>query len=509
MTESPSDYGLPHPGWRPSQKQLLDAVLNMQSPATLIVEAPTGFGKTGVVAAVGHEDKALALMLTKDLQDQYSRIYDFDTIYGRSNYPCTHPKYAKSWQKAYGYPRSADDCPYPKMKDCDISCPYKTAKAAAHGSNKVAMNYSYGWFAEWWHHRDGYLFADEAHNLAISVISNLAQLRVSERQRNNWNLPKFPACSGTTDWAKDEVFEWLEHAIPIMGGTIGQMKDSKDKSKGTLLHRRLVMLRQLLTDGIWHIKGTNIGNKEIPPHLVCRPVNPKVFAPRLLGHHSKVVLMSATIGDSSMLASELGIEDYEFKSFPHNIDPSRRPVFWYEDAPRMNYRSTYQDYEHQADIIAEVCRRHKGERILIHTTRWKHARDLADRLARKGLQDRVWVPEQGIGRIQQIQKLVNPTQTDLIAIGPSFWEGLDLKDDLCRCVIIAKVPFSDRSDPVVAARLRQPGGIKWDHWCAALKVVQGAGRGVRDADDYAATYICDANWSGVAKYAPKWFEIQT
>jgi len=57
--------------------------------------------------------------------------------------------------------------------------------------------------------------------------------------------------------------------------------------------------------------------------------------------------------------------------------------------------------------------------------------------------------------------------------------------------------------------LRQPGGIKWDHWCAALKVVQGAGRGVRDADDYAATYICDANWSGVAKYAPKWFVTQS
>jgi ATP-dependent DNA helicase DinG len=179
------------------------------------------------------------------------------------------------------------------------------------------------------------------------------------------------------------------------------------------------------------------------------------------------------------------------------------------DAPAMSYKSTWKDYEAQADVIADICSRHKHDRVLIHTTRWRHANDLADRLAKKGLQDRVWVPDAKTGRLEQIAKLTNPYPPDLIAIGPSFWEGLDLKQDLCRCVIVAKIPWGDRSDPVVAARLRQEGGGKWDRWCAALKVVQGCGRAVRDAEDYAVAYIADGSWNRVASYSPAWFHVET
>lgn len=498
----PSEYGLPHDSWRPSQQEALDLILGMKS-GTIILEMATGTGKTSLAAATGLDNKVLALMSSRDLQQQYADLYDFEVIWGRSHYECYDEKRVKKWRKTYGYTPAADDCP--SMKECDIQCPYKQAKIRAVSSNKVCSNFHYAWYSEWWHKRGGYLFADEAHNLAITTISNLAQLRVSERQRHRWNLPKFPHCSGTTEWAKDKVYEWLDKAIPVMGGTLGQMDDSKDKSKGTLLHRKLVMLRKLLQDGTWYISGTNIGSKDNPPHLSCRPVNPKVFAHRLLGHHDKKVLMSATIGDAEMLARELGIDDYEFHSFPHNIPADRRPVFL-TDAPAMSYRSKWADYEEQADVIANICLRHPYERILVHVTRWKHANDLADRLARKGLQDRVWVPSTKQNRIQQIQELTNPRHPYRISIGPSFWEGIDYRE--ASVVIVAKVPFADRSDPVVSARLRQPNGGKWDRWCAALKVVQGCGRAVRDEDDYAVSYIADQNFVRVAKYVPSWFNVE-
>jgi hypothetical protein len=374
----------------------------------------------------------------------------------------------------------------------------------AAGSNRACTNYSYAWYAEWWHRRQGYLFADEAHNLAISVISNLAQLNVSERQRQKWDLPSFPACSGTTSWAITKVADWLDDASTCLRVVLSRVKDERTQTKGTFLRRRLAMLAELIWQGTWYVKGTNVGE----PMLTCRPINPAAFADRLLGYQSKRVLMSATIGDVEMLAKELGIEDYEFHSFPHNIPRERRPVYM-TDAPPMSYRSTWKDYEKQADVIFEICCRHKGERILIHTTRWKHARELADKLARRGLQDRVWVPEQGIGRIKQTSKLTDPQYTAMIAIGPSFWEGLDLRQDLCRAVIVAKIPFSDRSDPVIAARLKQKGGNNWDRWCAALKVVQGCGRAVRDADDYAIAYIADGNWNRVKSFAPRWFRVES
>jgi len=503
---NPNDYDLPHDEWRPHQKEALDLILNMHNASTMILEMPTGTGKTGICAATGYKSKVLSMMGTRELQQQYADIYDFSIIWGRSHYPCTDPIKANRWKKVYGFLPNAGDCT--KMKECDVYCPYKQAKSEAFAVNKVATNYHYGWYSEWWHKRDGYLFCDEAHNLAISVISGLAQLKVSEKQREKWDLPKFPAISGATLFAKDAVDKWLEQSIGLLGFMLGQMEDSKKKSRGTLLHRKLVMLRQLLYQGSWYIEGRNYGTLNNPPLLSCRPINPSVFADRLLGHHDKRVLMSATIGDAEMLARELGINDYEFHSFPHNIPLEQRPVFLVEDSPAMSYRSTYKDYEHQADIVAHLCHKHKSERVLIHCTRWRHAHDLANRLSRKGLQDRVYVPNIKEGRLAQIAKLTVNTKPDLIAIGPSFWEGLDLRDDLCRAVIICKVPFQDRKDPVVAARLRQEGGQAWDRWVASMKVVQGVGRAVRDKEDYAVGYIVDNNWIRVQKYAPKWFNVQ-
>lgn len=502
---NPKDYNLPHTEWRPHQREALELILNMHNPETLILEFPTGGGKSALSSAAGYTDGTFTMVATRDLQRQYADVYDFDVIWGRSHYPCTDENKVNRWKKTYGFPPNAGDCT--AMKECTISCPYKQAKVHSYGSSKVVTNYHYAWYSEWWHKRPGYLFCDEAHNLAISTISSLAQLRVSERQKDKWELPKFPACSGTTEWAKDNVYDWLDKAIAILGGKLGSMEESKEKSQGTMLHRKLVMLRQLLPYGDWWVSGHNTPSIKNPPQLVCRPINPSAFADRLVGHHTKRVLMSATIGDAEMLASELGITDYTFHSFPHNIPADQRPVFL-TDAPAMSYKSTYADYERQADVIGSICHRHKGERVLIHTTRWKHARDLANRLSKRGLHNRIYVPKQGENRLTQVAKLMNPTPRDMIAIGPSFWEGLDLKEDLCRCVIVAKIPFQDRSDPVVAARLRQEGGGKWDRWVAALKVTQGLGRAVRDETDYAIGYIADGNWERVSKYAPSWLHVQ-
>jgi hypothetical protein len=503
---NPQDYGLPlnHSEWRAGQKEALDLILGMKAGSTLILEAPTGFGKSALASAVGHDERVLAMVATRDLQLQYADSYNFNVIWGRTHYDCTREDKVKRWLRVYGYGPTADDCS--AMKECTTICPYKQAKSAAIMNNRAVMNYHYAWFSEWWYGRGGYLFCDEAHNLGMTTLSDLAQLRIVEKQRQHWGLPEFPACSGTADWAIQAVEEWLEQASDALKHTLQNTKDERTQSKGALLMRKLMLLTSLIRYGVWYVKGTNISTE---PFLTCQPINPSVFAERLLGHQKRRVLMSATIGDAAILAEQLGITEYEFRSFPHNIDASRRPVYLDPHAPSMSHQSTWQDYELQADCIANICYEHKGERVLIHTTRWRHARDLASRLARKGLQDRVWVPEQGIGRIQQTNRLLDPSYTDMIAIGPSFWEGLDLRGDLCRAVVIAKVPYQDRSDPVVAARLRQPGGNRWDRWCAALKIVQGCGRAVRDAEDFATAYICDANWTRVAKLAPQWFEVQS
>jgi ATP-dependent DNA helicase DinG len=79
----------------------------------------------------------------------------------------------------------------------------------------------------------------------------------------------------------------------------------------------------------------------------------------------------------------------------------------------------------------------------------------------------------------------------------SFWEGVDVRGDALRLVIIDRLPFSSPGDPVLQARLeamREQGadpfrGHQLPQAVIALK--QGAGRLVRDASDRGVLMLCD------------------
>ena len=79
----------------------------------------------------------------------------------------------------------------------------------------------------------------------------------------------------------------------------------------------------------------------------------------------------------------------------------------------------------------------------------------------------------------------------------SFWEGVDVKGDALRLVIIDKLPFASPEDPLVKARvehLQMRGGNAFRDYQlpeAALALKQGVGRLIRSEDDFGAVAICD------------------
>ena len=79
----------------------------------------------------------------------------------------------------------------------------------------------------------------------------------------------------------------------------------------------------------------------------------------------------------------------------------------------------------------------------------------------------------------------------------SFWEGVDVKGEALRLVVIEKLPFASPDDPLVRARIEHlnasgANGFR-DYQLpeAALALKQGAGRLIRSEDDYGAVVICD------------------
>ncbi len=86
----------------------------------------------------------------------------------------------------------------------------------------------------------------------------------------------------------------------------------------------------------------------------------------------------------------------------------------------------------------------------------------------------------------------------------SFWEGVDVKGEALRLVVIEKLPFASPEDPLVRARIEHltaSGGNAFRDYQlpeAALALKQGAGRLIRSEDDYGVVVICDPRMVGRA-----------
>jgi ATP-dependent DNA helicase DinG len=80
----------------------------------------------------------------------------------------------------------------------------------------------------------------------------------------------------------------------------------------------------------------------------------------------------------------------------------------------------------------------------------------------------------------------------------SFWEGVDVKGDTLRLVIIARLPFHVPSEPIQQARaerITEKGGDPFSEMSvpqAVLKLRQGFGRLIRSRTDRGAVLILDS-----------------
>ena len=477
----------------------------------VVIEAPTGSGKSAIAVTLAREsNSAFILTAQKVLQDQYHQDYpDLAIMKGRSNYSCLVA------------PTNAANAPCiagKKFPDCD-DCPYFVAKDIAIAANSTIMNYAY-YLAEL-NYSGGFgerklLILDEAHNTE-SVLMSFIQISLSDSAFARVGIPEqIPSLLHD-----QEYFDYAEEAMSIIKGRSKEIdfqlkKDNLSaefmleqiQSKNYLdgQYKRLEMLLYSREENFseWVVEK---GRNKEGAWVKFKPVMVDSFAEDFIfSFADKVLMLSATILNPKTFLRSLGIEaeDAEIINVESDFPVENRPIYL-KPVARMTRNYIDRDLPKLLLEISNIMDAHPNDKGLIHAHSYKNASYISQNLPARH-KKRLVTHFSADSREAALAKHIN-SKSATVLLSPSMTEGIDLEGDLSRWQIIAKIPYPYLGDPQV--QRRKSLDSSWYDWRTCLSIVQAYGRSVRSKDDFAITYILDADFPAFMKrqqrILPDWF----
>lgn len=206
------------------------------------------------------------------------------------------------------------------------------------------------------------------------------------------------------------------------------------------------------------------------------------------------LFMSGTI-DEKTFPLTLGLDPSEtlYININYKWNKENKKVYYYKDNKNINKKLLDKPEELEllhrriADIV--VCYEDNG---LILLPSYKMCEDLYNFLLNyDGVPHNLKVQSKDATAIDLVTELKDSKNMTLL-ISPSMYEGVDLKDDLCRFIIIPKIPYGYLGDFRVKSLLEDYPSVYANQ--ALTTVIQGTGRGVRNEDDYCDIHILDSNF---------------
>jgi len=213
-----------------------------------------------------------------------------------------------------------------------------------------------------------------------------------------------------------------------------------------------------------------------------------------LADFSSVIFTSATLSSQQSFryySQRLGLDDVACASFESPFDYARQAMLYLPrnlpDPADERYPMLFGELCRE---LVEVCAGHcfilfTSYRMLSWTAEYLRAHTAYPLLVQGEMQRNEL--------LQQFIRVDNP-----VLLGTSsFWEGVDVKGDQLRCVIIDKLPFKSPQDPVYRRRIQrvnQGGGNAFFEVQipeATISLRQGVGRLIRDASDRGIVALCD------------------
>jgi ATP-dependent DNA helicase DinG len=557
---------------RPNQDKVLDELDQaLKSEYKFIfLEAPTGFGKSAVAVTLSRFlGSSHICTSTKDLQTQYNRDFPYlSEVKGRNNFPCIVKEDMGIRESCEYGPCLKDDdfdCIYKtRMSDYDVKsestiyenvdinnyalkkyydrakehsqlvkiewkpCQYYHQKWISIKSSHTIYNYKYflsDLFYSSGVNKRKLLILDEAHTLE-SEVSSFKNIIFSKESLVRFfpkiNLPEnkqtdvetwIDFCTGL----KDQFTSYVEKSANILGSGGNNNNSSQDihVSEKNLIdainyEKNLLTFLQDLRINKENWLVTNITKNEIDNKLSRIKLEPLVvssYFTDIFDKGSVSLLMSATILSKENLCKAVGLknEDVKFIRVENSDFPIKNRPIYLMNVAWLNARTMSESLPSIVKVLDNLLSVHKNDKGIIHTTSYSQVQFIKNNLSKENL-SRLIETNPKFDRNEMILKHTQSTKPTVL-ISPSMFLGVDLKDDLSRFQVIVKVPYPDLTDKKISVlKQRNP---KWYEWNTILRLIQAYGRSVRNADDYANTYILDSSVSFLLKNGkemiPKWF----
>ena len=180
----------------------------------------------------------------------------------------------------------------------------------------------------------------------------------------------------------------------------------------------------------------------------------------------------------------MGIEKAKFIRLSNGFDYKKSPIV-FVDRWKMSLDHKQESLPKAIRMLDKILEKHKGHRGLIHTGSYEFSKYIKQHSTHVR---RIIEYNKSSEKEEAIIKFKNGVNG--VIMGPSILEGLDFADETCRFQIFFKVPYPSLGDPLTREKIKQSPG--WYDWKTGITLQQGAGRSIRNKEDWAVTYILDA-----------------
>lgn len=498
----------------------------------IILCAPTGVGKSLVGATISrHFESSFTITATKHLQDQYIKdIHFLKSVKGKQNFVCLKMmesekinnlgnamKLGLTCEKGQCQEKTIKDgkevveiCKFkPSIKQIEEhtketeSCHYYLQKYDALISNHSLWNY-HAFFQIMKFNKK--LFADyldrkvsvfdEAHKIEDQIMQFIGfdifsgQLEECNLRDTKYDVSDLDSVIQLID---DIAYAYAKKIKDIKEGAVYQKEP--DFELITKLERRYDRAAQAKID-ILNDKDNFIVNdssKDLDGNfrsVSVKPIDVAKFANSFFSTEYQL-FMSATI-DKFSFCENMGLNemDVAFIDTPKSPFPIEHRRIDLLNIKRLSYGSSEEDELEVIKTINTILDRHSDERGLILTSSVPRCQKIIRYLSPKNTRRiRICHSYNQDGKTQD--EIISEHANDAtgVLLSSSLWEGVDLKDDLSRFQIIAKVPYPNYKEKRTKAKMD-----KFPHWYTAqtlTKLLQGFGRSIRSENDWAKTYVLD------------------